>query len=220
MVASLQIQGFTTANILEVDANTKAARVTLRPEDYGTLGIYSLGAPSGIMAASLAANSPVFSFRWGDATRFALLKRVLLSLACDTTAFGTPGAGVFNMFIARSFSVADTGGGSVLPTGSFNKLRTTGMGTTLASDIRISSTATLTAGTRTKDSFAAGSLVTGFPNTAGIQILAPTPIFDQRPGEHPLMLAQNEGFVIEASVPVTGTWKFAVKVDWVEIASY
>jgi hypothetical protein len=45
-------------------------------------------------------------------------------------------------------------------------------------------------------------------------------MFDQRPGEHPLVLAQNEGFVIQATVPATGVWFFAVKVDWVEIATY
>jgi len=30
---------------------------------------------------------------------------------------------------------------------------------------------------------------------------------------HPEVLTQNEGFVIEATVPATGTWTFSVKVD-------
>lgn len=219
MAAQSQLIGFTQTNTLEVEAGTKAARVTLRPEDYGALGSYSLSGASGIMAASLAANSPVYSFRWGDATRFALLKRVTISLGCDTVAFAA-GSIILNMFIARSFSVADTGGASILPTGSGNKLRTTGMGTTLASDIRMSATATLTAGTRTKDGQACASLVTGAPAVAGQQLLIPTAIWDQRPGEHPLFLAQNEGFVIEATVPITGTWKFGVKTDWLEVTAY
>lgn len=218
MVAQSQIAGFTSTNIWEIEA-TKAGRVTLRPEDYGSLGIYSQSGVSGIMAASIAANSPIFSYRWGDATRLALIKRVLISMGCDTVAFAA-GTGIFNMFIARSFSVADTGGTNITPTGSSNKLRATGMGTTLVSDVRISSTATLVAGTRTKDSFAAGSIVIGVPAVAGQQLLAPYPIFDQRPGEHPLLLAQNEGLVIEVTVPITGTWKFGVKVDWLEVTAY
>jgi hypothetical protein len=43
---------------------------------------------------------------------------------------------------------------------------------------------------------------------------------DQRPGEHPLILAQNEGIVIQATVPATGTWQFGVKIDWTEITAY
>jgi hypothetical protein len=58
------------------------------------------------------------------------------------------------------------------------------------------------------------------PNTAGATLVSPFAMFDQRPGEHPLVLAQNEGFVIQATVPATGVWFFAVKADWVEIATY
>jgi hypothetical protein len=124
------------------------------------------------------------------------------------------------MIAARSFTASDTGGTSILPSGNQNKQRTGLMGTTLLTDARISQTATLTAGTRTKDAQALASLVAGVPAVAGQQILLPYPIFDQRPGEHPLVLAQNEGFVIEATVPATGVWFFGVKVDWVEIAAY
>lgn len=216
-----QIAGNTIGNILEVEAATHAARVTLRPEDFGSLGIYSLGASNGAsaMAAGLAANSPIYSFRWGNASNLALVKRVTLSVGAGVTAF-TAGAATFNMIAARSFTVNDTGGTSILPSGNQNKQRTSGMGTTLLTDARISATATLTAGTRTKDAQALASLVAGVPAVAGQQIILPYPIFDQRPGEHPLVLAQNEGFVIEATVPATGVWFFGVKVDWVEIATY
>jgi hypothetical protein len=219
-MAGSQIAGNTIGNILEVEAATHAARVVLRPEDYGSLGIYSLAASNGAsaMAAGLAAASPIYSFRWGNAN-LALVKRVTLSVGAGATAF-TAGAATFNMIAARSFTASDTGGVSILPSGNQNKQRTGLMGTTLLTDARISQTATLTAGTRTKDAQALASLVAGGPATAGTQILLPYPIFDQRPGEHPLVLAQNEGFVIEATVPATGVWFFGVKVDWVEIAAY
>jgi hypothetical protein len=216
-----QIAGNTIGNILEVEANTKAARVTLRPEDYGALGIYSFAPSNGAsaMAAGLAAASPIFSFRWGNASNLALIKRVVFSAGNGVTAF-TAGIAKFDLIPARSFTVNDTGGVSVLPSGNQNKLRTTGMGTTLLTDARISQTATLTAGTRTLDANALASIVAGVPNTAGATIINPFPMWDQRPGEHPFLLAQNEGFVIQATVPATGVWFFAVKVDWVEIAAY
>lgn len=216
-----QIIGFTQANIWEIEAGTKAGRVTLRPEDYGSLGIYSAGGANGTtaMAAGIAANSPIYSFRWTQAVNLALIKRITLSVGNGVTAF-TAGAAQFNLYALRSFSVSDTGGSSILPTGNQNKLRTSSMGTTLATDIRISNTATLTAGTRTKDTNPLSSTVCGIPATAGSPILAPYPILDARPGEHPLVLAQNEGFCIECVMPATGVWFFGVKTEWAELTAY
>jgi len=37
---------------------------------------------------------------------------------------------------------------------------------------------------------------------------------------HPGVLTENEGFVIEGTVPATGTWTFTIKVDWEELAAY
>lgn len=218
-MAGSQIQGFTQANVMEVEAATKAARVTLRAEDYGSLGIYSVGNVSGVMAANLGAAAPIFSARWTHATNLCLIKRVTLSVAEGATAF-TAGAALFNLFVARSYTVVDSGGTSILPSGNQSKLRTSGMGTTLFGDIRLSSTATLTAGTRTLDSNPIASLACGVLATAGSLILAPWAMLDQRPGEHPLILAQNEGIVLQATVPATGTWQFGVKVDWTEITAY
>lgn len=218
-MAASQIQGFTTANVAEVEAATKALRTTLRSEDYGALGIYSLGGFSGIMAAGLAANSPVFSCRWTQASNLMLVKRIIVSAAGDSTAF-TAGAAKFDLLVARSYSVVDSGGTSILPTANQNKLRASTMGTTLLADARQSSTATLTAGTRTLDTNPIASVVMQALATAGSKMLDPFAIFDQRPGEYPLVLAQNEGLVLQATVPATGTWKFTVKMDWTEIAAW
>jgi hypothetical protein len=207
----------------EVEANTKALRAVIRPDDWGSLGIYSQAGVSGTMAAGLAANSPIFSFRNGNASNFIIVKRVLFSAGNTATAF-TAGVCTFNIFRCTSFSASDTGGSAILP-GSGNKLRTS-MGSSLltagnSSDIRIASTATLTAGTRTKDAQQLASIVTSIVGTGGTVVVQPgTPLFDARIGEHPLILVQNEGFVIEATVPVTGTWTFTVKVDWEELSTY
>lgn len=220
MTANAQIAGNTPANIAEVEANTKALRVTLRPEDYGSLGVYSIAGNSGVMGAGLAAASRVFSFRWGDTTRFALVKRVTFSAGNDTLAFAA-GTFIFNMFRVLGFTASDSVGTSLLPSGNQNKLRTTGMGTTLLSSARIGILTAVSGGTlTTPDAQPMGSIVGGIPATAGTGMVASVPIFEQRPGEHPLLLAQDEGFIIQATVPATGTWKFGVKVDWMEITAY
>lgn len=218
-MAVSQIAGFTIANLLEIEAGTKAARVTLRPEDYGALGFFSLAQTSGLMAAGLGAAAPVWAFRWGDATRLALVKRVVVSVGNDATAFAA-GSILLKLFVARSWSLSDSSGTSMLPVSNENKLRTTGMATTLLTDCRISNTATLTAGTRTKDGNPIGCVVAGVPATAGSNLVPPTDIFVAQPGDHPLVLAVNEGLVLEATVPITGTWKLGVRVAWGEVTSY
>ena len=202
---------------VEVETNTLAMRTVIRPDDYGSLGIYSLGAASGTMAAGLGAAAPIYSLRYGSAN-LALVKKVILSVGDTATAF-TAGIFTFQLFVARSFTASDTGGTSILPTANTAKLRTS-MATTGMTDIRISSTATLTAGTRTLDGQALASVTSSDPATAGQSPLAPWPIFEARVGEYPLVLAQNEGFEIQATVPATGTWTFSVTTMWEELSTY
>ena len=102
------------------------------------------------------------------------------------------------------------------------------MGSSLfvAGDIRIATTAALGAGTKTLESNSMASIVAPGPITASLngQIIAPgTVLFepDQGDGEHPLLLAQNEGFVIRSvAVPATGTWRFSVYMVWTELAAF
>ena len=82
---AIQVQG-SGGVVAQVETNTQAIRVVARPNDVGALGAYSLGAVSGVMAAGIAANSPIFSFRYGG-SNLVLLKRVLISAANAGTAF-------------------------------------------------------------------------------------------------------------------------------------
>lgn len=203
----------------EVEANTKALRTVIRPDDWGSLGIYKIGVTNGgsAMAAGLGAAAPIFSFRNSTANIY-VVKRVLFDMAGTATVF-TAGEALFTLFVARSFSASDTGGTGVVPTSNSNKLRTS-MATTGVADIRISATATLTAGTRTLDGQPLSSLAIPIGTAASVQYALNAALLDQRVGEHPLALAQNEGFVIQATVPATGTWFFKVGVDWEELAAY
>jgi len=201
---------------LEVETNTLAARVVIRPDDYGSLGMYQLGAVSGTIGAGMAANAPIFAFQY-TAANLALVKRVIISAGDTSTAF-TAGIVTFQMFAARSFTALDTGGTTVTPTSNSNKLRTN-MATAGVAAI-IANTAANTAGTRTLDGQAMASLTSSITATAGTPLLAPYPLLDQRAGDYPLVCAQNEGFVIQGTVPATGTWVFSVAVHWEELSTY
>lgn len=214
---AIQPQG-NSGTIVEVESATRAMRVLNRPDDYGSLGIYCGAVTSGVMAAGLAAGANIVSFRNSTANIY-LVRRVLFTACVNTTGF-TAGVCTFNMFAARSFTASDSAGTAWTLTGNNLKLRTS-MATTGVADIRASATAALTAGTRTLDTQPIASLVQGVTASAGIVIIpANTPIWDQRVGEYPLACAQNEGFVIQATVPATGTWGFSVQITWEELASY
>jgi hypothetical protein len=64
--------------IAEVESAQRALRVVQSPRDFGTLGSYGVGAPSGVMAAGLGANSEIFQFRWTNASNSMLLRSVTI----------------------------------------------------------------------------------------------------------------------------------------------
>jgi len=198
----------------------RAFRVENRPLDVGALGSYALAMTTGTMAAGLAATAPIFSFRWANATNNAIIRKVVVSMGSLVTGFAA-GIGIFRLMPARSFSASDSGGTPATLTGN-NMKRRTSFGTTLAADIRIASTATLTAGTRTLDANEVAAIQFTVTATAQTVHLPPsqgvlwTP--DQA-AEWPLVLAQNEGFIIQATVPATGTWQGQVNIEWAEIAA-
>lgn len=196
-------------------------RSTLRPIDYGSYGSYRMSLLSGTMAAGLAGNSEVFQFRWADSSRLCVVTSVVFDgLSGSATAFAA-GFGKVDMVVARSWTVDGSGGAAATLTGNNQKQRTSPMGTTLLSAARISSTAALTAGTKTLDSQALGQYSAAFGTTTSVQWVPQFDLFHADPGgESPLILAQNEGFVVRATVPATGTWQFGITVVWTEVTTY
>jgi len=207
--------GGTTGAKQEVENNTLAARIALRPVDVGVLGSYSVSVKSGIMAAGLGAAAPILAFR--GVAPISLIKRVRFIAQGLGTGF-TAGATVFDMFVARAFTVQDTGGAAVTLTTNNAKLRTSHA--TCSALIQASATATLTAGTRTLDANPLRTLLGDVPVTAFVQTQADDLMFDLKPGDWPLVAAASEGFVLQATVPATGTWTWAAMIDWDELASY
>lgn len=223
---AIQFQG-NAGVVAEVDGTTfRALRTTGRPIDYGTLGFYRVSSVSGTMAAALAANSEIFQFRWPDATRFAVVTRVAISAGANLAATAAALASV-RLTAARSWTIAGSGGTRLTMTGNNQKLRTS-MGTSLVNDIGISTTAALTAGTKTLDTQDLGGLSYGIGTGAiatalNLNLFPLTELLNiDASNDHPLVLAQNEGFVIRSGIinPATMTWAFTVNVSWAEVAAY
>lgn len=215
---SIQTQG-NSGTVLEVETNTRALRATQRPLDVGALGSYKMTLSTGTMAAGLAAASPIVSFRW-TTTNICIVRRIDLALISLGTGF-TAGTALLECVAARTFSASDTGGTAATLTGNNNKMRTS-FGTTTVGDLRMSSTATLSAGTRTLDAQPFAINRFGITVTTNAVMLATTPVFYPQVGngEYPLTLAQNEGFIIRATVPATGTWTGDVTIQWDEVTSF
>lgn len=221
------IQSGVTTDLLTVDPGTKAARFTPKPTEYGALGHYKWGGFSGVVAAALGTNSEILQFRWTHASNLALITKVKIS-ACVSTTFFAAGVPVqIDLRKATGWSVAGSGGTRVT-LGSDGKARTALMGSSLvaASDIGISSTGALTAGTKTLETNSMAAIMAPGPISASLngQIIAAGTILwepDTGDGEHPLLLATNEGFVIRSvAVPGSGTWMFAVYINWTEVTAY
>lgn len=217
---AIQVQG-NNGTVAEVDGTVyRAMRTTLRPIDYGAYGSYRMSLLSGTMAAGLAANAEIFQFRWSDASRLCVVSAITFDgLSGSATAFAA-GFGKVDAVIARSWTADGSGGSAATLTANNNKRRTS-MGPTLLGAARIASTAALTAGTKTLDTHAIGQYSAAFGTATSTQWIPQTQLFHQVGGvESPLILAQNEGFVVRATVPATGTWQFGVTVCWTEVESY
>lgn len=205
--------------VSEVENNTRALRTVLRPTDFGALGVYQATHVSGVMAAGLAASAEIFQLRWTHASNVCLIRQLQISAVADTVAF-TAGRGNFNLAVARSWTADGSGGTAMTLTGNNQKLRTS-MGTTGMGAIRGAATAALTAGTKTIDTQALSSVQVVCPAAAATMMLNQVDMINpESESEYPIVLAQNEGLVIRATVAAIGTWGFSVNVKWMELASY
>jgi hypothetical protein len=194
---------------------------SLYPIDYGQGGMFQFCAKSGVIAAGIANNSPIFSFYWaGNSAQipFALIRRVRLNAWC-VVAF-TTGTVTFDMFAARQFSVPDSGGNLA------NMNRTNMLNTAMASSLAIinwSNTAALTPGTRVLDLAPLDTQTVPAPQVANAPFTTQRmTLFEKLQGEHPLLLQASEGFVVRVTVPPPGigTWQFALTAEWDEVSSF
>ena len=192
-------------------------------------GHYSVAAITGAIGAGAGAASEILQFRWTNTTNVAVITEISVTGLYATTAFAA-GAITLMATIARSWTAVGSGGAAIDIQGgdsnlNSNQLRTT-MDDSLVNDLRIATTAALTAGTKTLDAYDIGQIAShssGGVGSAtpiiGNQYLPKTALFkaDIANGEHPLVISANEGFVVRATVPGTGVWIAGLLVKWGEV---
>jgi len=214
------------ANIAGVGEVTRMPLQTSRLAVSGMWYRYS--GFTGTIGAALAANSEVLQFRFlGGAKTKALVYKVVLEgvgIVAVATAAGPMG---FNLIPARSWTVIGSGGTRIVP--SANNLKTeTGLSTSQVSDIGISTTGALTAGTKTLDANAQGGVLwgqgTGAITSAQLLMkLGKVGLFDaDGEGQQPLVLGNQEGFVLTTShVGVAAlTYVARFSIIWAEVTAF
>jgi hypothetical protein len=189
------------------------------PLDYGVGGIYKHRARTTVdLAAGLAAASPIYSFLWSSTVLTALIFRI--NLTAWTTGVGfTAGNARFSLYGARPFTAQDTG--TAINFAGNNAKMASGMAASIASIVYANTGAAMAPGTRTLDADALEAANVSAPTTPNTLFsTAPLSLLDRRNGEQPLLLAASEGFVIQATVPATGTWQFGLSLEWAEVTKF
>lgn len=224
------IEGGTTASLVEVgNAAALPMHVTCKPQPVGSLGQYRWSGVTGTISAALAANAQLWYIRWTDATRLFVLHRFRAQFQ-PLTAFTAATLTDFGFDLIKATSVSAGGGGTDVSAAK-TKMRTS-MGASLLDGVgfmRISATAALTAIT-TLDSYPiAQSLgdtqrVNPAAGTEEQNVNEPTLFYEANmaAGEHPLVLAQNEGLVLRNRTvwPAAGTGIVHVELAWSEVSAF
>ena len=210
---------------LDTDASG-AGKVVSRPTDSTGFGHSTYGGFTGVLPAALGATSEIFQFRWSDATRVCIINEIKIS-ACVTTTFFAAGVPVqIDLVKSTGWTVAGTLGTAISPAALLKKRTSMSSSLMASGDARIATTAALGVGTKTLETLSLATILAPGPITASLngQIIAPGTILfrgEISDGQHPLVLAQNEGFSIRSvAVPATGTWQAAISIDWTESANY
>src|SRR5678816_24895 len=187
---------------------------------------YRLSAFTGTIGAALAASSELLQFRFVSGTKsFALVRKVVLDgigIVAVATALGPLS---WQLVPARAWTVAGSGGTRNATSGD-NMQRQTALPNTQVNDIGIATTGALTVGTKVKDANAVGqvgpwSIGTGAVTT--YQLITAGQVFmDATESGMPLVLANNEGFVIQTGHvgPAGLTYSAGFTIDWCEVTAY
>ena len=226
-----QINGFgpNSGEPAQVDPTTSALRVSLRPIEYtpsfgGPIGgHYKIGTITGTMAAGIASLAPVFQVRWADPSKLFLLQRIIVQCSTGTgfaaTTLGCP----LELRVGHGSTANGSGGTALAPSSISNRMRTMMAASAFVTsgEIRIATTATLTAATgNTAEPNAVGQCM-GAPNATLAQSVQMV-LFETTPaGDHPLILNSGDTLSIRTVTPAaTGTWFMALTMEWVEAINF
>ncbi len=205
-----KILGRDGATQMEVDSDWFSARMSAYPRELNGGGIYSVRATTGVLAAALAVDAPVFGMREAAApTRNAYLLRVQAAFSWVVAATA---AQQFGFYFER-FSAANLAGGTAA---NVPMRHDTTYPATELQDIRVSTTAALTSAGVTFD----GSKVPfmGWTNSAiGTGVNDMPVVFDHSEGG-PIRLRAGEGLSVRNLIvwPAAGTGVLTMRWTWEE----
>lgn len=223
---------------LAVDPIYQAARVALRPLDYSAsgslLGHYAVSQVSGAIAATPTALDPHASIRWAPSITGAFL--VLMRLKVGLGVVSTVTAAVrlaYQASIARGFTVDYVTGSTAINLATVaktNQMRGSMGGSQMgASGPRITTTGAMSGHTNTLD--AAPFAITNFTATTNtpvtstaVQMMTGSGYPMQTmyewtgQGQHPVVLSNNEGVVVQLVHTgwATGTVSLYTQWEWCE----
>jgi hypothetical protein len=217
---------------MQVDPTFQSGRMNLRPLEYTNNGLigghFAIDAITGAMAGAIVANSQILSIRWADSRFIFVLKRFSVAAVC--TAFTANALPDLDLIRAISFTANASGGTAIVPSTAAQKVRSASMSGSLFAnegEIRVASTAALTAGTQTLDTagmaccpmgnFSAANTV--WPGSAGVVDLYRHISL----GQHPLILGNNEGLIVRTPTgwaTSTLTLKLYFTMEWAEVPAY
>jgi hypothetical protein len=179
------------------------------------------------LTTGMAANAAIASLRWGDTgptttpssiahPRVFVLLNVDVGAVC-TTAFGTAQSVDAELIIARSFTASDSGGTQVTAA-NVSRARAT-MPPSLVTDLRVATTAGLTAGTRTLDGVGFANCTIYTQNTAGGGDTMQSVYACEAAGMHPVTLTTNEGLIVRVPTAqgASGVIKYYIALTWAEV---
>lgn len=183
---------------------------------------------TGTIAAATGAGAELLQFRFVSGTKtYALVYKVQftgMGIVAVATAAGPLG---FEHVPARSWTVAGSGGTRIATTGD-NLQTETALPVSQVNDLGISTTAGLTAGTKTLDANAQGNIISGIGTGAvtiygGTSVVPAGMLLDaDGEGQQPLVLANQEGFVVRTTHvgPAGLTYVAGFKIVWVEVTAF
>lgn len=208
-----QILGADGATIVRVDPTFGALRVSPRPLEAAAW--MQISAKTGALTVVTGSTANlVFALRNGGSNIY-LVRKIQIGYI-TTTGYTAAQYQDFGAYVARSYTVASSGGTAITISGSTNKLRTS-LSTLSTPDCRISTTGALTAGTLTVDTNPLGVYGAWCGAAAAGAGFGLTTIFDQGPGDYPLVLANQEGLVI-CPITTMGTAGVGFLTVMVEVA--
>ena len=192
-------------------------------------GAYRIAMYTGSVVAGLAAGAPIFSCRWTSNSARMIVQSIMLDFY-TVTAYGTAQAIANSLWFARSFTASDSGGTAITTTQTADQSLDTkqiGVGGTAQSllfagngDMRIATTATLTAGTRTLDDQALYSWI-GSSTAVGTSSNNPDLVLGYQDATNPLTIRANEGFIITNDILLgaTGVLVWNIGIEWTEVGN-